>query len=146
MFPLLGDLDTFDLIKGLPVHHDKICLLRNKWLAAIVVLVCIGNGTLNLFRLLNRIPGVNHDPLAPFWLGVSVFILVSVWKLFTCPSEKATLILVSLLVLIKLLALVQPQLIGDGHQRIIAVFIWFICAGIVGFTFLAQSRRRISES
>ena len=127
------------------MHHDKICLLRNKWLAAVVVLVCIGNGILNLFGLVNRAPAVKHDPLAPFWFGVSVLILVYVWKLFTCSSEKLTLVLISLLALVKLIALVQPQLIDDSHQRIIAVFIWFICAGIVGFAILAKSRRRISE-
>jgi hypothetical protein len=128
------------------MHHDKICLLRNKWLAAVVALVCIGNGILNLFRLVHRIPAIKHDPLAPFWFGVSVLILVYVWKLFTCPSEKLTLVLISLLALVKLIALVQPELIDDSHQRIIAVLIWFICAGIVAFALLVKGRRRLDTT
>ena len=128
------------------MHHDKICLLRNKWLAAVVVLVCVGNGILNFLKLVNRIPYVNHDPMAPIWLVVFVLILVSLWKLFDCPSEKLTLVLVSLLALVKMLVLVQPELIDDRYQRIIAVLIWFICAGIIGFALLAKGRRRISES
>lgn len=127
------------------MHHDTICLLRNKWLAAVVILVCTGNAMLNLFRLVNCIPAGKHDPLAPLWLGASVLILASVWKLFTCPSEKVTLVLISLLAMVKMLALVRPELIDDSYQRGIAVFIWIVCAGIVGFALLTKSQRRSSE-
>jgi hypothetical protein len=127
------------------VHHDTICLLRHKWLGAVVILVCIGNAILNLLGLVNRIPAGKHDPLALLWLSASVLILASVWKLFTCPSEKVTLVLISLLVMVKMLALVRPELIDDSYQRSIAVFIWLVCAGIVGYALLTKSQRRSSE-
>jgi hypothetical protein len=123
------------------MHHDTICLLKNKWLASVLILVCTGNAILNLSRLVNRIPAGKHDPLAPLWLAASVLILASVWKLFTCLSEKVTLVLISLLAMVKMLALVRPELIDDSSQRSLAAFIWLVCAGIVGFALLRKNQR-----